>query len=80
MLTINKLKEHIEFHYLQCALILLEWNVGSIKKIKDKSVSHNIFRIQSNDSIICGIFCIVFIEYMIAGKYMIVRIYQFIFS
>ena len=37
-------------------------------KIKDKSVTHNIFGIQSDDSIMCGFSCIVFIEYMIAGK------------
>ena len=26
------------------------------------------FRIQDNESIICGFYCIAFIEYMIAGK------------
>ena len=40
----------------------------SVKKIKDKSITHNIFRIQGNDSIICGFCCIAFIEYMISGK------------
>ena len=37
-------------------------------KIKDKSITHNIFRIQSDDSIMCGYYCIAFIEYLIAGK------------
>ena len=29
---------------------------------------HNIFRTQDDDSIICGFYCIAFIEYMIPGK------------
>ena len=39
-----------------------------LNKIKDKSITHNIFRIQGNESIMCGFYCIVFIEYMLAGK------------
>ena len=35
---------------------------------KDKSVTHNIFRIQDNDSIMCWLYCIAFIEYMLSGK------------
>ena len=35
-----------------------------LKKIKDKSTTHIIFRIQSNDSILCGFYCIAFIEYI----------------
>ena len=30
-------------------------------KIKDKSITHNIFRIESNDSIMCRFNCIAFI-------------------
>ena len=37
--------------------------IGSNKKIKA-----NIFRIQENDSIMCGYFCIEFINYMLKGK------------
>ena len=37
-------------------------------KIKDKSIIHNIFRIQSDNTIMCGFYYIAFIEYMIAGK------------
>ena len=37
--------------------------VGSNKKIKA-----NIFRIQAYDSIMCGYFCIEFINYMLKGK------------
>ena len=39
-----------------------------LNKIKDKSITHNIFRIQDNDSIMCGFYCIAFIEYILAGK------------
>ena len=38
------------------------------KKIKDKSITHNIFGIQDNESIMCGFYCITFIEYMLEGK------------
>ena len=37
-------------------------------KIKDKSITHNIFRIQENESIMRGFYCVVCIEYMIPGK------------
>ena len=37
-------------------------------KIKDKSITHNIFRIPDDDSIICGFCCFVFMEYMLKGK------------
>ena len=39
-----------------------------LSKIKDKSIAHNIFRIQSDDSITCGFYCITFIEHIISGK------------
>ena len=32
---------------------------------------HNIFRTQPDGSVMCGFYCINFIEYMIAGKTMI---------
>ena len=38
-----------------------------LNKIRDKSISHNIFRIQSSDSVMCGFYCIAFI-YMLSGK------------
>ena len=31
-------------------------------------MTHNISRIQDDDSIMCGFYCIAFIEYMLAGK------------
>ena len=40
----------------------------ALNKIRDKSITHNIFRIQDNESIMCEFYCIAFIEYMLAGK------------
>ena len=39
-----------------------------LNKIKDKSITHNIIRIQYNDSVMCRFYCITFIEYMLARK------------
>ena len=39
-----------------------------LNKIKDKLITYNIFRIKSNDSVMCGFYGITFIEYMIIGK------------
>ena len=39
-----------------------------LSKLKDKSITHNIFRTRDNDSIMCWFSCIAFIKYMIAGK------------
>ena len=36
--------------------------------IKNKNVKANIFRLQENDSIMCGYFCMGFIDFMLAGK------------
>ena len=36
--------------------------------IRNKNIKTNIFRIQAYDSIICGYFCIRFIDFMLAGK------------
>ena len=36
--------------------------------IKNKNVKTNIFRIQAYDSIMCGYFCIAFIDFMLKGK------------
>ena len=34
-------------------------------KFKDKSIKHNILRIRDDDYIMCGFYCIAFVEYMI---------------
>ena len=72
----EKVKEHVGFHYLLTeiqlhTLILLELNIflkRYLKKIKDKSITHNIFRIPDNESVMCGFDCIALTEYMLAGK------------
>ena len=39
-----------------------------INKIKVTWITHNIFRMQSVDSVLCVLYCIASIEYMIAGN------------
>ena len=39
--------------------------------ISNKNIKTNIFRIQAYDSIMCGYFCIGFIDFMLAGKTLI---------
>ena len=39
-----------------------------LNKITDKSITQNIFRIQGNACIICGFYCVAFIESMFSGK------------
>ena len=75
---IKIVKEHIGFHYLLTEINLYTVYFDSfgieyihqevLNKIKDKSFTHNIFRIQDNESIMCGFFCITFIEHISAGK------------
>ena len=31
-------------------------------------ITHNIYEIEDNESVMCGFYCIAFIEYMLAGK------------
>ena len=46
----------------------VEFLPREIKKFKDENIKTNIFRIQDYDSIMCGYFCILFIEFMLKGK------------
>ena len=72
----NKVKEYIGFHSLSTKiqlwyLIHLELNIFPkeiLSQIKDKTIAHNIFRIQSYGTVMCGSYCMALIEYMIAGK------------
>ena len=36
--------------------------------IGNKNIKANIFRVQANDSVMCGYFCIGFIDFMLSGK------------
>ena len=41
---------------------------SSSAKARNKKIKASIFRIQGYDSIMCGYFCIEFINYMLKGK------------
>ena len=41
------------------------------KIIGHKNIKSNIFRIKADDSIMCGYFCIGFIDFMFAGRSLI---------
>ena len=48
---------------------VVEYTPKEIKKLfKNKNIITNIFRIQAYDSIMCGYFCIGFINFMLADK------------
>ena len=61
----KKVKEHIGFHYLLTEIQLYTLIFFGIEyiheevltEIKNKSIIHNIFRIQDNESIMCGLYC-----------------------
>ena len=42
--------------------------------IGNKNIKANIYRVQSNNSIMCCYFCIGFIDFMLAGKTLIIQI------
>ena len=47
----------------------MEYIPKEIKKsIGNKNIKSNMFRIQDHNSIMCGYFCILFIEFMLKGK------------
>ena len=51
----------------------VEYIPKDIKKfIGNKNIITNIYRIQSYDSIMCGYFCIGFIDFMLKGKSLLV--------
>ena len=54
-----------------CVLLLFcDWIyfARSIKQNQRQIYNAQIFRIQDPDSIMCGFYCIAFIEYMLSGK------------
>ena len=59
-----KTNEVIYFDSFGMEYILKEIN----KFIGNKEIKANIFRTQAYDSIMCGYFCIEFINYMLKGK------------
>ena len=73
---IKKVKKHIWLQYLLTGIqlyTLIFFGFECIPQkvlntIKDKSITHNIFRIHDNDSFMCRLCCITFVKYMLAGK------------
>ena len=69
----KKVREHTEFHYIFMemqlhTLIFFGFKcipLEVINKVKDKSITHRIFRIQDNETIMCEIYFVSFIEYML---------------
>ena len=54
-------------------MMLLSFGVEHILKeikafINNKNIKTNIFTIQAHDSVMCGYFCIGFIDFMLKGK------------
>ena len=57
-------KTAVYFDSFRMESILLE----VLNKIRDTSITYSLFRVQDNESIVCGFYCIAFIEYMLPGK------------
>ena len=43
-------------------------NIFLKRFIGNKNIKGSIFRVQANDLVMCGYFCIAFIDFMLAGK------------
>ena len=53
---------------LLCSFVVEYIPEEIIERIKSKNIKTNIFRIQDCNSIMCGYFCILVIEFMFDGK------------
>ena len=51
--------------FFSIALVL---NMFLKKFVGNENIKANIFRVQANDSVMYGYFCIIFIGFMLAGK------------
>ena len=49
-----------------------------LKKTKHKSITHNIFRMQDNDFIMCEFYFFAFVEYMLARKALLIILIYFL--
>ena len=45
--------------------------LSAYKIIGDKNITRNILTIQAYDSIMCGYFCLGFVDYMLSGRTLI---------
>ena len=65
-----------EYAYVGTHLEIVYFDVFGAEQIPDKikefvgnkNIKANIFRVQANNSVMCGYFCIGFIDFMLAGK------------
>ena len=70
------IKKHILFHYLltkNTSVYFDSFGIDYIclevlSKIKGKSNTQKIYRMEDNELIMCEFYCITVIEYMLAGK------------
>ena len=53
------------------ALVLNIYLEKSKKSIGNINIKANIYRVQANNSVMCGYFCIEFIDFILAGKTLI---------
>ena len=60
-------EEHLKMQYIPIAL---SWTYSkrNLKSHRKQKYNYNICRIQPCDSIMCGYFCMGFIEFMLKGK------------
>ena len=49
-------------------VLVLNIFLKKLKYLLEIKTKVNIFRVQANDSVMCGYFCIGFIDFMLAGK------------
>ena len=54
--------------FMQTTLTALELNTSNKKFIGNKTIITTIYKIQAYDSMMCGYFCIGFIDIMLRGK------------
>ena len=57
----------------RCEIVYFNFHVEHVPEeikefIRNKNIKANIFRVQANNSVICGYFCIGFIDFMFASK------------
>ena len=60
----EEIKEFIDRRFLNSSTSYRPSSSAS----QNRNIKANIFRVQANNSVMCGYFCIGFIDFMLAGK------------
>ena len=69
MLVLTRLIYFVEVKLFISTVLVLNIIPEEIKEfIAIRNIKSNIFRVPANNSIMCGYFCIGFIDFMLAGK------------